>query len=218
MQLYQWYTTVRFHIKTQENSVKHHVMSSARNAVALLASFFGLCLCISAQMPCISDCDPLVVPFGQTETRTFVVDQCTLTVAYQTRLCQGVYDLNILAVTRQGNCPVTNVSEQIDLAIRLMIGSNAMNLPIGESGSTWRIAKPACWQIEANEPIAPCVSVCCVSILRVRQTTGCDTWHFTGETFNKIKPACNVPMRSSMSNPEFPSVQCIFVCEPQLRP
>ncbi len=197
--------------------MKDHVISTARNVVVFFVSLISIMTSVTAQVPCLSVCDPQVVPFGPTETRTFVVDQCTLTVAYQTRLCQGIYDLNVLSVTRLGNCPAAQVAEQIDLAIRLMIGSNAMNLPIGQNGSTWRIAKPACWHIEPNEPIEPCVNVCCVSILQVQQTTGCDTWHFTGETFNRSKPACNVPMRSLMSNPELPVVQCIFVCEPQSR-
>lgn len=160
-----------------------------RSALAFVISFLILSGGLTAQEPCLLECDPVTNPYQVIQYTVEVEPGCNVTLICRVRQCSGMNELIVDGVVLNGSCATTVPSSAAQMALQLMVTQNFMNFPPGPNDTegtwTWRVARKACWKrlnAQPAAPLVPCSDNCCVNHITVRKRSGCDHWEFVSET------------------------------------
>lgn len=157
-------------------------------------------------------------PFPATIT---LDSNCQVKVEYETRVCNGVYEVRITKIELLGTgCTGTKISTLTNLAISHLVLYNRMNFPpnnLDTAGKIWRVIRKACWKYESDLLLGkvwlkPCEETdCCISSLYVRKSALCESLNFSQ---NQQRGKGNCP-ECEETNP-YPENKCCNTCAKDL--
>lgn len=152
---------------------------------------------------CASEC---VGSFINGSLTVEIDDSCLVTLAFQKRLCGGVFELNVLSAVTSGPCADIPAGERVRRALAFIVHHNLMNFPpfpMSSPGTVrWRISRKACWQPVAGDAdsLEACSNQCCVNHLDVVKKEGCEDFQVTKEYVVNPLRACPLTTFDELEN------------------
>lgn len=171
---------------------------------------FSFAVRLSAQTINCDECpglpwQPAVPPYP---TMQLLLTGGMVVITYQTRVCNGVYELKIISMSVSGLQQIYSLDEIYAKAFSEMIHSNLMGFPpLGNNlSNVWRIVQGQCWQYTNPEHslMLPCNDECCITDIYVYMD--CDHRYY--DLINETGiPQC--PEHGTYQGSE-----CVYICNP----
>ncbi len=167
-----------------------------------------------SQEPCATDCDTATAPYTLSSLTVNISASCQIVLHVRTRVCAGIYELDILSANAVGTCLARDIQAEIMAAIKSVVTNNLMNFPPGNVNGThtWRISRPSCWLVSEAQP-SPCSIECCVSYLQVEKRAECNTWSITSETLRSLPRVCPPRLEKHGEEAQSSEQTCAFMCD-----
>lgn len=169
---------------------------------------------VVAQEPCTTECDTSLSPYTLSTLTVNVSAECQIVLQIRTRVCAGIYELQVLGATAVGACAARDIQADVVAALKTVVTNNLMNFPPGNVDGiyTWRITRPSCWAVGNAQPY-PCSMECCISYLQVEKRADCNTWSITSETLRSLPRICPPRLEKSGEETQSEVQTCAFMCE-----